>query len=99
MLQQSQPCGCCVEVLEGEVHINTPIALLHKPEVELGRVASIERDHKAVEKAVPGDQCAIKIVPQNAAQSSITYGRQFNDDAVFASVLSRKSIDSLKENH
>ena len=44
-------------------------------------------------------QCAIKIVPQNAAQSSITYGRQFNDDAVFASVLSRKSIDSLKENH
>ena len=95
---KANPVVMGVEVLEGEIHINTPLCLLHKPEIEIGRVASIERDHKAVEKAVVGDQCAIKVVPQNAAQGNRVYGRHFHDNDTFASVITRASIDALKEN-
>jgi translation initiation factor 5B len=87
--------GC--EVVEGKLRIGTPVTVMNKLEHELGRVTGIERDHKAVEFASPGDQVAVKIVAQTPVQQQRQHGRHFNDDDQLVSVVSRASIDALKE--
>lgn len=44
----------------------------------LGRIASMEINHKAVEKAKKGDTIALKIEATNADESAKLYGRHFD---------------------
>lgn len=44
----------------------------------LGRIASMEINHKAVEKAKKGDDIALKIEATNAEESAKLYGRHFD---------------------
>jgi translation initiation factor 5B len=94
---KSDPLVLGCEVTEGALRVGTPLCLSAKTDIELGRVASLERDHKAITVANLGDQVAVKIVPQNPQQASRMHGRHFNDDDVLVSVISRASIDALKE--
>jgi len=68
-----------------------------KSNLEIGRVISIEKDHKPVEKANRGDLVAIKIDTANSPNPTTTYGRHFDHTNKLYSLISRKTIDSLKE--
>lgn len=64
----------------------------------LGRVTSIEHNHKplqVVRKGHPG--VAIKLEPAGQHEASRMYGRHFTDSDVLMSKLTRTSIDALKE--
>jgi translation initiation factor 5B len=61
----------------------------------VGRVTSIESNHKEVDRASRGSSVAVKIV--NEQQPTMTYGRQFDHTNQIMSKLSRESIDALKQ--
>jgi translation initiation factor IF-2 len=52
-----------VEVVEGIARIGTPLAVPTQQGVELGRIASLELNHKAVDSARAGQSVAMKIEP------------------------------------
>lgn len=67
--------------------------------LDIGKVASIERDGTSLQEAVPGGpSVALKIEPANDAQRAIMYGRHFNHEQALLAHVSRSSIDILKEN-
>ncbi|QIX01121.1 hypothetical protein AMS68_006638 [Peltaster fructicola] len=90
-------CDCTA----GTLRIGTPLAAVKiNPEtkakefITLGRVTSIERDHKAVPVfKMNTPSVAIKI--EGASQPS--YGRHLEESDTLYSMISRKSIDVLKE--
>jgi translation initiation factor 5B len=86
--------GC--DVLGGQLRVGTPLCVPEKENLEIGRVASIERDHKPIEKARRGDKVCVKI-EQNTAQKHITLGRHWEPSSQLFSLISRNSIDTLKE--
>ena len=49
--------------------------------MELGRIASIELNHKGVDTARRGDSVALKLEAMSAAESSRSYGRHFDHKA------------------
>ncbi|RMZ70114.1 chitin synthase [Pyrenophora seminiperda CCB06] len=62
--------------------------------VQLGRVTSIERDHKPMQICKKGQpSVAVKIEGTNQPM----YGRHLEEDDILYSAISRKSIDTLKE--
>lgn len=83
-----------VEVLEGTLKLNTPLCV-PSLDVFVGRVTSIENNHKEVASAKKGTSVAIKIV--NEGNPAMMYGRQFDHNTSLYSKISRPSIDALKE--
>ena len=86
-----------VTVVDGSLRLGTPLCVADKGNLEIGRVISIEKEHKAVDKASRGDSVAIKIDTANSPNPTTTYGRHFDHTNRLYSVISRKTIDSLKE--
>jgi len=86
--------GCTV--LGGQLRPGTPICVPEKDFLEIGRVASFEKDKKPVKIARQGEQVCVKIEP-TTAQNHITYGRHFDHANKLYSKISRASIDTLKE--
>ena len=66
--------------------------------MDIGKIASMELNHKQVDKATPGQSVAMKIQPGTATESSRLYGRHFDHKDVLVSHITRQSIDMLKEN-
>ena len=62
--------------------------------LDIGKVTSIENNHKEVPSAKKGTSVSIKIACDN---STMTYGRQFDDKNALYSKISRQSIDALKQ--
>lgn len=46
--------------------------------MDLGRIASLELNHKPVDQAKKGDSVAMKIEATNTTESSRAYGRHFD---------------------
>jgi len=86
-----------VTIVDGVLRLGTPLCVPDKGNLEIGRVVSIEKDHKAVDKASRGDSVAIKIDTANSPNPTTAYGRHFDHQNKLVSVISRKTIDSLKE--
>ena len=86
-----------VTIVDGSLRLGTPLCVADKGNLEIGRVISIEKDHKPVEKANRGDSVAIKIDTANSPNPTTTYGRHFDHTSKLYSLISRKTIDSLKE--
>jgi translation initiation factor 5B len=86
-----------VTIVDGSLRLGTPLCVADKGNLEIGRVISIEKDHKPVEKANKGDSVAIKIDTANSPNPTTTYGRHFDHTNKLYSLISRKTIDSLKE--
>ena len=63
----------------------------------LGKVVSIQHDHKEVTISKKGEDCAIKI-EQTASGQDFYYGRHFDHNDNLVSKLTRESIDLLKTN-
>jgi len=96
IIRQKDPIILGVKIVGGQLRVGTPICLPEKDFLEIGRIGSIERDHKDVKTARRGDNVCIKI-EQSTAQNHITYGRHFDFNNKLYSKISRNSIDTLKE--
>ncbi|KAI9318155.1 hypothetical protein BX666DRAFT_1856559 [Dichotomocladium elegans] len=99
---KKNPIVMGVDVIEGSLRIGTPICVV-RPNAEgvrevipLGKVTSMEQNHKPVEvvkKGASGGGVAIKI----EGEPTKTFGRHFEETDEYYSKISRTSIDVLKE--
>ncbi|XP_005102500.2 eukaryotic translation initiation factor 5B [Aplysia californica] len=85
-----------VNVEAGFLKEGTPICVPSKEFVELGRVSSIEFNHKAVDMARQGQEICIKILP-TPGEAPKMYGRHFDETDMLVSKISRQSIDAVKD--
>jgi len=94
--------GCRVK--DGSLRIGTPITVLVPREddpkkftpLELGRVVSIEDNHRSLESAEKTREVAVKIEPMAGAQA-YAYGRHFDYKCELVSTITRESLDCLKK--
>jgi translation initiation factor IF-2 len=98
IFNKRDPIVLGVDVLEGQLRLNTPLCIVKEDgeALEIGFVGGVEHNKKAIEKAVKGQQVALKITPRND-QTHIAYGRHFDHTNQILSKISRNSIDCLKE--
>ncbi|KAK3368989.1 eukaryotic translation initiation factor 5B [Lasiosphaeria ovina] len=102
VFNKTSPIVIGVDVIEGQLRINTPIAAVKtdpttgaREVVNLGRVTSIEREHKQVPVCKKGQpSVAIKI---EMGGHQPTYGRHIEETDQLYSLISRASINCLKE--
>lgn len=97
VFNKKDPIIVGVEVVEGIAKVGCPLCVPSQGKIDLGRIAGLEKDHKAVDKAVPGDKVAMKIEATKPEEAARLYGRHFDYNDALVSRISRKSIDVLKE--
>ncbi|KAG8419187.1 eukaryotic translation initiation factor 5B, variant 2 [Metarhizium acridum] len=102
VFNKTSPIVIGVDVVEGQLKINTPIAAVKtnsvtgaKEIINLGRVTSIEREHKQIPVCKKGQPSVAVKVEMGGHQP--TYGRQLEEGDTLYSLISRASIDCLKE--
>ncbi|PNP52743.1 hypothetical protein THARTR1_06584 [Trichoderma harzianum] len=102
IFNKTAPIVIGVDVIEGQLKINAPIAAVKtnpttnaKEVVALGRVTSIERDHKQIPVCKKG-QPSVAVKIEMGGHQPI-YGRHLEEADLLYSQISRKSIDTLKE--
>ncbi|KAH7840134.1 hypothetical protein Vadar_013080 [Vaccinium darrowii] len=92
-----------VDLLNGWIACrNAPIFKRMKQQskdVQLGRIASFENNHKPVEYAKKGQKMTIKIVGSNSEEQQKMFGRHFGIEDKLVSNISRMSIDVLRDNY
>ena len=81
-----------IKVRAGRLLKGTPI--ITEKKVKLGKVTSIQKNHKEISEAKLRDEVCIRI----KNESNISFGRQFASSDKLISELSRDSIDELKLN-
>ncbi|XP_015069780.1 eukaryotic translation initiation factor 5B-like isoform X2 [Solanum pennellii] len=96
VFNKKDPIVLGVDVLEGI--IGSPICIPQKEFIDIGRIASIENNHKPVDSAKKGQRVAIKIVGFNPEEQQKMFGRHFEMEDELVSKISRRSIDILKAN-
>ncbi|GKD57106.1 eukaryotic translation initiation factor 5B-like protein, partial [Tanacetum coccineum] len=79
--------------------IGTPICIPQREFIDIGRISSIENNHKPVDYAKKGQKVAIKITGSNAEEQQKMFGRHFEMEDELVSHISRASIDVLKANY
>ncbi|PQP97081.1 eukaryotic translation initiation factor 5B [Prunus yedoensis var. nudiflora] len=79
--------------------VGTPICIPQRDFITIGRIASIENNHKPVDIAKKGLKVAIKIVGTNSDEQQKMFGRHFEIEDELVSHISRRSIDILKANY
>ncbi|ESK87959.1 eukaryotic translation initiation factor 5b [Moniliophthora roreri MCA 2997] len=94
-----------VDILDGSLRVGTPLAVVKvdpvtqkKEIIDLGKVTSLEINHKAhdvVKKSQAGAGVAVKI-EHAVYQSAKMFGRHFDDKDEIMSHITRQSIDVLK---
>ncbi|KAL3513864.1 hypothetical protein ACH5RR_026581 [Cinchona calisaya] len=99
VFNKKDPIVLGVDVLEGIAKVGTPICIPQKEFIDIGRIASIENNHKPVDYAKKGQKVAIKIVGSNAEEQQKMFGRHFEIEDELVSHISRRSIDVLKANY
>ncbi|KAI0021254.1 hypothetical protein F4780DRAFT_738787 [Xylariomycetidae sp. FL0641] len=101
VFNKTNPIVVGVDVVDGNLRVNTPIAAVRqsptggKEIVSLGRVTSIERDHKQIPICKKGQPSVAVKIEMGGNQPS--YGRQLEEKDTLYSLISRASIDTLKE--
>lgn len=100
VFNKTDPIVVGIDVVDGNLRVNTPIACVKqnsagvKEIIPLGRVTSIERDHKQIPICKKGQpSVAVKIEGPNQP----LYGRHLEEKDMLYSQVSRASIDTLKE--
>ena len=100
VFNKTDPIVIGVDVIDGNLRLNTPIACVKqnadgkKEIIPMGRVTSIERDHKQIPICKKGQpSVAVKIEGPNQPM----YGRHLEEKDTLYSQVSRLSIDTLKE--
>ncbi|KAI9449493.1 P-loop containing nucleoside triphosphate hydrolase protein [Lactarius psammicola] len=95
-----------VDILDGTLRLGTPLCVVKndpatgaKEIIELGKITSLEINHKSMElvkKSQAGGGVAVKI-EHAVYQSAKLFGRHFDDKDEVYSRISRQSIDTLKD--
>ncbi|KAH7385275.1 hypothetical protein DE146DRAFT_195713 [Phaeosphaeria sp. MPI-PUGE-AT-0046c] len=101
VFNKKDPIVVGIDVIDGNLKITTPVCAIKKNPItgvkeviNLGRVTSIERDHKQINVCKKGQpSVAVKIEGPNQP----AYGRHLEESDTLYSAISRKSIDTLKE--
>ncbi|XP_042008653.1 eukaryotic translation initiation factor 5B-like [Salvia splendens] len=99
VFNKKDPIVLGVDVVEGIAKIGTPICVPGREFVDIGRIASIENNHRPVDYAKKGQKVAIKIIGSNPEEQQKMVGRHFEVEDELVSKISRKSLDALKENY
>ncbi|KAK2977459.1 hypothetical protein RJ640_031018 [Escallonia rubra] len=99
VFNKKDPIVLGVDVLEGIAKVGTPICIPQKEFIGIGRIASIENNHKPVDYAKKGQKVAIKIIGSNPDEQQKMFGRHFEIEDELVSHISRRSIDILKANY
>jgi translation initiation factor IF-2 len=103
IFNKKNPIIMGVKVLEGIAKPGTPLCVVKEDAagtrsvLTIGTIGSLELNNKPKESARNPDEVCVKI-EQNQAENFIMYGRQFTHAHKLFSVISRESIDALKEN-
>ncbi|KAK1436408.1 hypothetical protein QVD17_02188 [Tagetes erecta] len=99
VFNKKDPIILGVDVKEGILKIGTPICIPQRDFIDIGRISSIENNHKPVDYAKKGQRVAIKITGTNAEEQQKMFGRHFEMEDELVSHISRNSIDVLKANY
>ncbi|KAI8012969.1 Eukaryotic translation initiation factor 5B [Camellia lanceoleosa] len=99
VFNKKDPIVLGVDVLEGIAKVGTPICIPQKEFIDIGRIASIENNHKPVDYAKKGQKVAIKLVGSNTEEQQKMFGRHFEIEHELVSHISRRSIDVLQTNY
>ncbi len=67
------------------VQVGTPICVPSQGGVDLGKIASLELNHKPVDRAKRGESVAMKIEATNTTEATRLYGRHFDFKARLSS--------------
>jgi translation initiation factor 5B len=94
IFNKKDPIVFGVEVLDGILKLGTTLCI-PSLNLDVGKVVSIENNHKEVTSAKKGVSVSVKIT--NESNPTITYGRQFDHTHALYSKISRVSINALKE--
>lgn len=105
IINKRNPMIIGVDVMEGAVRIGTPICAVRRepgssePNVlVLGRVTSLEVNHKSVDSVKKGQTAAgVAMRLENPSAAQPTWGRHVDESDNLYSLISRKSIDTLKD--
>lgn len=105
IINKRNPMIIGVDVIEGAVRIGTPIcAVRHDPATKtpnvmvLGKVVSLEVNHKSVDIVKKGQTLAgVAMRLENPLAAQPTWGRHVDETDNLYSLLSRRSIDTLKD--
>jgi translation initiation factor 5B len=91
-----------IEVLEGILKPGSPlVCVLDNQKIDVGRLASIEKEGKSVSEARKGDNVAVKISARNPANSTIVIEKKKSPlimQDIFTHI-NRDAIDTLKAFH
>ncbi len=98
IFRKKDPIIVGVDVLEGSIRLGTPLCVPDQNCLEIGKIDSIEKERKSVDKAVKGESVCIRITP-NGLQSHIMLGRHFSTTQDMYSKITRGSIDVLKDHY
>ncbi|KAI6691101.1 hypothetical protein NL676_027929 [Syzygium grande] len=99
VFNKKDPIVLGVDVLEGIAKVGTPVCVPQREFIDIGRIASIENNHKPVDTAKKGQKVAIKIVSSNPEEQQKMFGRHFDLEDELVSHITRSSIDILKTNY
>lgn len=99
VFNKKDPIVLGVDVLEGVLKVGTPICIPSREYIDIGKIASIEINHKQVDTATKGQKVAIKIVSSNSEEQQKMFGRHFDMEDELVSHITRRSIDILKANY
>jgi translation initiation factor 5B len=91
IFNKKSPIILGVVIKEGTLYVG--IDLVTDSKIRIGKVVGIHKNKKAVNKALKGETVTIRI------DSDKTYERNFDFKNKLYSILTRRSIDTLKENH
>lgn len=102
IIRVKDPIIIGVRIVEGILKIGTPLCVTEATghnggnPLRVGRVASIEKNNEEQEEAKKGDEIAMSLetIP---GDNVLTFGRQFNEKMPLYSLITRQSIDLLKE--
>ncbi|KAL0246036.1 hypothetical protein GEMRC1_007252 [Eukaryota sp. GEM-RC1] len=87
--------GCRIEV--GTLRVGTPIFIPSRNSTALGRVMSMEINHKSITTATVGQEVAVRI-QSFPGQPNRYAGKHFSETDMLFSRITRSSIDALKTN-
>ncbi|CUM67135.1 uncharacterized protein PRCAT00004825001 [Priceomyces carsonii] len=105
IINKRNPMIIGVDVVEGALRVGTPICAVRQdpatkePNVMvLGKVVSLEVNHKSVEIVKKGQTAAgVAVRLENPSSAQPTWGRHVDESDNLYSLISRKSIDTLKD--
>lgn len=90
-----------VDVVEGILRIGSPICVIQQPgnvPCSLGRVTSIEVNHRHMEQVKRGGPSVAIKIEHASYEPARLFGRHFTESDLLYSKISRQSIDVMKEN-